>query len=148
MLYNVGAVLGAIFFGRISERIGRRQSMITALALSLVAIPAWAFGNSLGLLLAGSFVMQTGVQGAFGVVPAHLNELSPDAIRGLFPGFVYQLGVLFGSSSVTIEYALRDRVGYQWALTLFEGCVILLLIVIYAVGPESRGRSFVREHRV
>jgi SHS family lactate transporter-like MFS transporter len=144
MFYNVGAVLGAIFFGRISERIGRRHSMIAALVLSLAAIPAWAFGQTLPLLIAGSFAMQTGVQGAFGVVPAHLNELSPDAIRGLFPGFVYQLGVLVGSPAVSIEYALRDLVGYHWALTLFEATVIAVLIVIFGFGPESRGRSFIR----
>ena len=145
ILYNVGAVLGAILFGRISETLGRRQSIIAALCLSLLAIPAWAFGGSLVLLSVGSFAMQAGVQGAFGVVPAHYNELSPDAIRGLFPGFVYQLGVLCGSPAVVIEYALRDRVGYQWALTLFEGAVILLLIAIFSFGPESRGRSFLKK---
>ena len=145
MLYNVGAVLGAIFFGRMSERMGRRRSIIAALCLSSLAIPAWAFGNTLALLIVGSFAMQTGVQGAFGVVPAHLNELSPDAIRGLFPGFVYQLGVLCGSPAVAIEYALRDRMGYQWALTLFEAAVILLLVAIFAFGPENRGKSFVKE---
>jgi SHS family lactate transporter-like MFS transporter len=148
MLYNVGAVLGAIFFGRISEFVGRRRSMIAALTLSFLAIPAWAFGSTLAILVAGSFAMQTGVQGAFGVVPAHLNELSPDAIRGLFPGFVYQLGVLFGSPAVTVEYALRDSIGYRWALTSFEATVILLLIVIFSLGPERRGRSFVRREAV
>jgi MFS transporter, SHS family, lactate transporter len=143
MLYNVGAVLGAIFFGRISEFLGRRLSMIAALMLSLVAVPAWVFGSSLVVLVIGSFAMQTGVQGAFGVIPAHLNELSPDAVRGLFPGFVYQLGVLLGSPAVAIEYALRDTIGYRWALASFEGTVIVLLIVIFALGPERRGRSFV-----
>ena len=143
MFYNVGAILGAVFFGHISQRLGRRRSIIYAILLSGLSIPAWAFGHSLSTLVAGSFLMQTGVQGAFGVIPAHLNELSPDPVRGLFPGFVYQLGVLVSSPAVAIEYALRNRFGYEWALTSFEGVVILSLIVIFAVGPEKLGKNFV-----
>jgi len=86
--------------------------------------------------------MQTGVQGAFGIIPAHLNELAPDAIRSLFPGFVYQLGVLFASPAVSIQYALRNRLGYSWALALFEAIVISSLILLFAFGPERKGRSF------
>ncbi len=96
VIYNIGAILGALFFGHISETIGRRRSIILALGVSLLSIPAWAFGSSLLALVLGSYFMQTGVQGAFGVIPAHLNELSPQAVRSLFPGFVYQLGVLIG----------------------------------------------------
>lgn len=98
------------------------------------------------MLVVGSFLMQTGVQGAFGVIPAHLNELSPDAVRSLFPGFVYQLGVLVASPAVSIEFTLRDHFGYPWALTMFESAVILSLIVIFAFGPERRGRDFQTEH--
>lgn len=142
ILYNIGAMAGALFFGQISEHLGRRRAMIAALALALVSIPAWAFGGSLLVLVLGSCLMQTGVQGAFGVVPAHLNELSPDAVRSLFPGFVYQLGVLVASPAVGLEYTLRDHLGYPLALTVFESVVILSLIVIFALGPEKRGRSF------
>lgn len=142
ILYNIGAITGALIFGHLSERIGRRRSIMLALAMSLLAIPAWAFGSTVALLTAASIIMQTGVQGAFGVIPAHLNELSPDAVRSLFPGFVYQLGVLVGSPAVIIEYTLRDRFGYQWALSSFEGCVIIALMFIYGFGPEQRGRSF------
>ena len=142
ILYNVGAIAGALFFGSISERFGRRRSMIAALVLSLLSIPAWAFGGGLLSLVLGSFVMQAGVQGAFGVIPAHLNELSPDAVRSLFPGFVYQLGVLVASPAVSFEYALRDHLGYPWALTFFELTVITSLILIFTFGPEKRGRSF------
>jgi MFS transporter, SHS family, lactate transporter len=142
IVYNIGAVAGALFFGGMSERFGRRRSMIAALILSLISIPAWAFGGGLLALVVGSFVMQAGVQGAFGVIPAHLNELSPDAVRSLFPGFVYQLGVLVASPAVSFEYSLRDHLGYPWALTLFELSVIVSLIFIFAFGPEKRGKSF------
>ncbi|MCU1308100.1 MAG: major facilitator superfamily transporter [Acidobacteriaceae bacterium] len=142
ILYNIGAITGAVLFGHLSERIGRRRSIMLALTLSLLAIPAWAFGSTVVMLTVASIIMQTGVQGAFGVIPAHLNELSPDAVRSLFPGFVYQLGVLVGSPAVIIEYTLRDHFGYQWALASFEGCVIISLMFIYGFGPERRGRSF------
>lgn len=142
IVYNIGAIAGALFFGGMSERFGRRRSMIAALILSLLSIPAWAFGGGLLALVIGSFVMQAGVQGAFGVIPAHLNELSPGAVRSLFPGFVYQLGVLVASPAVSFEYALRDHLGYPWALTLFELSVIVSLIFIFAFGPEKRGKSF------
>jgi SHS family lactate transporter-like MFS transporter len=142
IIYNIGAITGAIFFGHISERVGRRHSIMAALILSLLAIPAWAFGGSVLILVLGSYVMQTGVQGAFGVIPAHLNELSPDAVRSLFPGFVYQLGVLIASPAVSFEFVLRNHFGYPWALTLFEVTVILLLLLIFGFGPEKRGRNF------
>jgi SHS family lactate transporter-like MFS transporter len=144
IIYNIGAIIGAIFFGYISERIGRRYAIMVALLLSLLAIPAWAFGSSVLMLVVGSYVMQTGVQGAFGVIPAHLNELSPDAVRSLFPGFVYQLGVLVASPAVSFEFFLRDHFGYPWALTLFEVIVIVLLLIIFALGPEQHGRHFLR----
>jgi SHS family lactate transporter-like MFS transporter len=142
VIYNMGAILGALFFGHISETVGRRRSIILALSVSLLSIPAWAFGSSLLALVLGSYFMQTGVQGAFGVIPAHLNELSPDAVRSLFPGFVYQLGVLIGSPAVSFEYALRNRLGYPWALTSFEACVIVALCLIFTFGPERLGRNF------
>jgi SHS family lactate transporter-like MFS transporter len=142
ILYNVGAVLGSIIFGHLSERLGRRYSMITALALALLVIPAWAFGNSLVVLAVGAFAMQAGVQGAWGVIPAHLNELSPDTTRGLIPGFAYQLGILLAAGTGTIEYALRDKLGYSWALAGFEVANILVLAAVIALGSEKKGRSF------
>jgi MFS transporter, SHS family, lactate transporter len=142
IIYNVGAIVGAVFFGHISEKLGRRYAVMMALVLSLASIPAWAFGGSILVLIVGSYLMQTGVQGAFGVIPAHLNELSPDSVRSLFPGFVYQLGVLIASPAVSIEYVLRDHLGYPVALTIFEVGVIVILLFIFAFGPEQRGRSF------
>jgi SHS family lactate transporter-like MFS transporter len=145
ILYNIGAIVGALIFGHLSQKIGRRYSIMLALLVSLVSIPAWAFGTSLTILVIGSYFMQTGVQGAFGVIPAHLNELSPDAVRSLFPGFVYQLGVLVASPATAVEFTLRDHFGYPWALTMFEGIVIMLLIIIFWFGPEARDRNFFRE---
>ena len=142
MLYNVGAILGAMMFGHFSERIGRRTAMRAALAVSLCVIPLWAFGGSLPVLAIGAFLMQVGVQGAWGIIPAHLNELSPDSARGLVPGLAYQFGILIAAPTNTIEYALRDWLGYQWALASFEIATIVLLAVTLTLGTERKGRSF------
>jgi SHS family lactate transporter-like MFS transporter len=144
ILYNVGAVLGAILFGHLSEGIGRRRSMIAALALSLAVIPVWAFGRSLPALAFGAFFMQMGVQGAWGIIPAHLSELSPDAARSLLPGLAYQLGILIAAPTNTFEYALRDRIGYGQAMAAFEVATILIVAVIIALGSEHRGKDFMR----
>jgi len=105
-------------------------------------IPAWAFGGSLPVLILGAFLMQAGVQGAWGVIPVHLNELSADAGRGLMPGLSYQLGILIAAPTNSIQYALRDHVGYQWALAGFEIVTIVTLAVLLAIGTEAHGRKF------
>lgn len=145
ILYNVGAVLGAIVFGHLSEGLGRRRSMVVALLLSLCMIPAWAFGGSWVILALGAFMLQVGVQGAWGIIPAHLNELSPDSVRGVMPGVAYQLGILLAAGTNTLEYALRDKLGYGWALSTFEVANILLLIAVVALGSEQKGKSFYAE---
>ena len=142
ILYNVGAILGALVIGHYSDRLGRRFAIILALIICALSIPLWAFGPTIMMLAVGSFAMQFGVQGAFGVIPAHLNELSPASVRSLFPGVVYQLGVLIAAPSVVIEFTLRRHLGYQWALTIFEVCVILCLFLIFGFGPERKGRDF------
>lgn len=144
IIYNIGAILGAILFGHLSQTAGRRKGMIAALGLSLVMIPLWAFGGNLVVLVIGAFLLQAGVQGAWGVIPVHLNELSADATRGLMPGLTYQLGILFASPTNSIEYALRDRVGYQWAIAGFEVVTIVTLTILLLLGTERHGRSFVR----
>ncbi|MBI3404918.1 MAG: MFS transporter [Acidobacteria bacterium] len=144
MLYNVGAVIGAIIFGHLSQVAGRRRGMMCAMALSLLVIPLWAFGNSMAVLVAGSFLMQMGVQGAWGVIPVHLNELSHDAARGLMPGLAYQLGILFAAPTNNIEFALRDHLGYQWALGGFEVFTIAVLMITLVFGDERHGKSFVK----
>ena len=142
ILYNCCAIAGALIFGHLSETVGRRRSIMLALCLSFSVLYPWAFGVNAATLIVGACLMQTGVQGAFGVIPAHLNELSPDAVRSLFPGFVYQLGVLIASPAVSVQYALRNRLGYPWALALFEGIVITSLMIIFGLGPERKSRRF------
>jgi len=144
ILYNVGAVLGSFSFGFLSETFGRRRAILLALVLTLAVIPLWAFGGTLPVLALGAFLMQMGVQGAWGIIPAHLNELSPDETRGLMPGFAYQLGILFAAPTNNIEYALRDWLGYSWALAAFEIVNILLLATVVALGSEQKGKSFIR----
>lgn len=143
ILFNIGAIVGAILFGALSQRLGRRFAMVGALVLSIAVIPWWAFGGTLATLTVGAFLMQVGVQGAWGVIPAHLTEMSNDSTRGLVPGLAYQLGILFAAPTPTIEYLLRDRIGYHWALAGFEIITIVVLAVTLLLGKERRGRSFV-----
>jgi MFS transporter, SHS family, lactate transporter len=142
ILYNICAIAASTFFGQLSESLGRRRTMLCALGLSAIALYPWAFGVAPVTLMMGACLMQTGVQGTFGIIPAHLNELAPNAVRSLFPGFVYQLGVLLASPAVSLQYTLQKRLGYPWALTLFEGVVIGSLILIFSLGPERKGRDF------
>jgi SHS family lactate transporter-like MFS transporter len=145
IIYNCGAIIGAILFGQLSQVAGRRKGMMAGLGLVLLVIPLWAFGQSLPLIILSAFLMQAGVQGAWGVIPVHLNELSADAARGLMPGLAYQLGILLASPTNTIQYALRDRVGYQWAIAGFEIVTIAVLAVLLWQGKEKHSRSFVRD---
>ena len=102
-------------------------------------IPAWTFGGSLLTLAIGAFVMQAGVQGAWGIIPAHLNELSPDAVRGLMPGFAYQLGILIAAPVNNVVYALRKPLGYPWALAAFE--------IANIAASDDRGRAGIGAQR-
>lgn len=142
ILYNIGAILGGISFGHLSQSYGRRKSMIAALLLTMIAIPAWAFGGSFVILAVSAFLVQAGVQGAWGIIPAHINELSPGSVRGLLPGFAYQLGILFAAGTGTIEYALRDHFGYPWALAGFETTTIVVLAIVIVLGSERHGKDF------
>jgi MFS transporter, SHS family, lactate transporter len=142
IVYSVGAVIGAILFGFLSQAAGRRKGMLAALSLSLAAIPLWAFGHGAAALTMGAVLMQMGVQGAWGVIPVHLNELSTDVARGLMPGLAYQLGILFAAPTNTIQYSLRDQIGYQWAIAGFEIVTIFVLAVLIWFGPEAHGKRF------
>jgi len=142
IIANVGAVVGAIIFGHLSQKIGRRYAMMGAIALSLCLIPFWAFGKTIVVLAIAAFVMQMGVQGAWGIIPVHLNELAPDSARGLMPGLAYQLGIFFAAPTNSIQHALSKRFGYSWAMAGYEIVVIVTLAIILAFGREDRGRSF------
>jgi MFS transporter, SHS family, lactate transporter len=135
----VGAVLGGVLFGMYSDRIGRRRAMVTALLGALLMIPAWAFAPSLPVLFVGAFLMQFMVQGAWGVIPAHITELAPDSVRGFLPGFAYQCGVLVAGSVVYIEAVFAARFSYTWAMACTAATVFVGGAIIAAVGPERRG---------
>jgi SHS family lactate transporter-like MFS transporter len=139
----IGAILGGLAFGLFSDRYGRRRSMILAVILAALLIPLWVYSPTLALLTVGAFLMQFMVQGAWGVIPAHLVELSPGPVRGFFPGFAYQLGVLFASSVEYIEAAMAERLGYAAALALLAVAVLAVGAMVIAAGPEARGVSFV-----
>jgi SHS family lactate transporter-like MFS transporter len=145
IIYDCGALIGAIIFGHFSQVIGRRKGMMAALGLVLLVIPLWAFGHSLPLIVLSAFLLQMGVQGAWGVIPVHLNELSADAARGLMPGLAYQLGILLAASTNSMQYALRDRFGYEWALAGFEILTVIVLATLLWRGKEDHSRSFVRD---
>jgi len=145
IFYNCGAVLGALLFGHFSQVAGRRRSMMASLGMCLLVIPFWAFGSTVFVVAASAFFMQLGVQGAWGVIPVHLNELSADAARGLMPGFAYQLGILLAAPTNSMQYFLRDRFGYQWALAGFELLTISMLALLLWRGAEEHSRSFQRD---
>jgi SHS family lactate transporter-like MFS transporter len=118
--------------------------MVTAALLTLPIIPLWAFSNNMVLLSVGAFLIQFFVQGAWGVIPVHLNELSPDSVRGTFPGFTYQLGNLFASKNGTIQTTLAVSFGnnYGLALAITAAIVAVAVAVVTALGREARGVPF------
>ena len=138
----VGAILGGLVFGLFSDRFGRRKSIIIALLLAVVMIPLWAYAPSRGLLMLGAFLMQFMVQGAWGVIPAHLAELTPNSVRGFLPGFAYQCGVLFAGTSAYIEAVYSSKVSLQTAMSLTAVTVFILAAIVTAAGREKRGVSF------
>jgi SHS family lactate transporter-like MFS transporter len=148
-VYNVGAIVGGIVCGTLSERIGRRRMIVIAALLSLPILPLWAFSAEPVLLALGAFLMQVAVQGAWGVIPAHLNELSPAEARGTFPGFVYQLGNLLAAANATIQADLAVHFGgnYGLALALVAGSVAVIIAVLTSFGVEAKGVAFGRVPR-
>jgi MFS transporter, SHS family, lactate transporter len=140
ILYNVGALLGGVCFGGLSERFGRKRAIIAAALLSLPIIPLYALSHSLYALTAGAFLMQFMVQGAWGVVPAYLSELSPGPVRATFPGLAYQLGNLITSRNAVLQAKAAERFGsYGKVLALTVLLVACLLVLVTAFGRESRG---------
>jgi SHS family lactate transporter-like MFS transporter len=148
VIYAIGAICGGTIVGHLSQKFGRRRAIIGCALLGLILIPAWVFAPGLSLLILGGFAMQFMVQGAWGVVPVHLNELSPAGMRGTFPGFAYQLGNLFAANTAVIEarlaqhFARGGHPNYAVGMAGFAGVIFLALIIIAALGPEQRGKEF------
>jgi MFS transporter, SHS family, lactate transporter len=140
----VGALVGGITIGLLSDRIGRRWAMIGSLLAAIFTIPLWAYAPRAGLLITGAFVMQFFVQGAWGVIPAHLSELSPNSIRGFLPGFAYQCGVLLAGSVGTLEAIFAEHMSYATAMAATAGTVFAATCVIAGVGREKKGVEFMR----
>lgn len=143
-LLNLGALAGGLYFGALSERIGRRKAMVIAALLAIPVIPLWMYGGSLLLLGLGAFLIQVMVQGAWGVVPTHLNELAPDQVRGTLPGFAYQMGNLLAAITATAQTWIAHRHGgdFAFAMSLWIATVAVLLAVLAWLGPEARGVGF------
>jgi SHS family lactate transporter-like MFS transporter len=135
----VGAVAGGILFGLISDRLGRRRSIALSLGCALTVIPVWAFAPSLGVLVAGAFLMQFFVQGAWGIIPAHITELSPDAVRGFLPGFAYQCGMLVAGSVGYLQALAATHVSYAQAMAITAGIVFSVAALAAVLGPERHG---------
>jgi SHS family lactate transporter-like MFS transporter len=149
IIYAVGAICGGTVVGHLSQKWGRRRSIILAAVFGIILIPLWVFPPGFALLVIGGFAMQFMVQGAWGIVPVHLNELSPSAVRGTFPGVAYQLGNLLAANTAVVEARLADRFrdpsghpDYAKALALFALVIFLVLIVLAAIGREERGKEF------
>ena len=138
----MGAILGGTLFGSLSDRLGRRRAMITALVSAIACVPLWAYAPSLTLLVAGAFLIQFMVQGAWGIIPAHLSELSPDSVRGFLPGFAYQCGVLLAGSVAYVEAILAEHTSYANAMALTAFVVFTLAAVVVALGREQKGIQF------
>jgi SHS family lactate transporter-like MFS transporter len=141
IIYNIGAMLGGLTFGTLSQRIGRRAAIVIAAVLALPVIPLWAFSNEPFYIGLGAFLLQICVQGAWGVIPAHLNELSPPDIRGTFPGLVYQLGNCLAAANATIQSAIADHYfggDLSWPLAGVAGIVAVLIALLVGFGREAR----------
>jgi SHS family lactate transporter-like MFS transporter len=140
ILYNIGALAGGMVFGSFSEKIGRKKAIILASLLALPVIPLYALSHSVWTLAAGAFAMQFMVQGAWGVVPAWLSELSPGPVRATFPGLAYQLGNLLASWNAVIQTKAAERVGgLGVVLAVTVAIVACYLAVVAAFGRESKG---------
>lgn len=149
VIMNVGAIFGGITFGNWSQRLGRRRAIIVAAIGGILAIPLWVYAPTAATLACGAFIMQFMVQGAWGIIPAHLNELSPPLVRGTFPGFTYQLGNLLAAGAAQIEASFAERFpltssGYDYAHALSIIALIVFIAVIFftAIGREAREVDF------
>ncbi len=142
IISSVGAIIGGLVVGRLSDVWGRRKAIIASFVLAALLIPVWAYAPNTILLVIGGFLMQFMVQGAWGVIPAHLAELSPDSVRALLPGFAYQSAGILASSVVYIEAVYAQKTSYATAMALTAISVFVLASVMAAVGRERHGQRF------
>ncbi|MFF0491298.1 MFS transporter [Nocardia sp. NPDC004068] len=142
VVYNIGAIIGGLVFGTLSQRYGRRYTIVFCALLGLPIVPLFAYSRAAALLCLGSFLMQVMVQGAWGVIPAHLTEMSPDAIRGFYPGVTYQLGNLLASLNLPIQERLATSHGYPFALAATIVPVLLVVATLTLIGKEAKGIRF------
>jgi SHS family lactate transporter-like MFS transporter len=151
IIYNIGAICGGTTVGYLSQRWGRRRSIIIAAILGIIVIPLWAFSPSLVLLTIGAFLIQFMVQGAWGIIPVHLNELSPENVRGTFPGFTYQLGNLISANAAFLEAQFAENFktaqgmpDYALTQAVLAAIIFVAVIILTAIGREARGIEFGR----
>src|SRR3954449_12218818 len=142
IVYNLGAILGGAYFGALSQGFGRRKTIVMCAAFALVVSPFFAFSPTVATLAIAAFVMQFFVQGAWGVIPAHLTELSPDEIRGFYPGVTYQLGNLLAALNLPIQTSLAESHSGRFALFAVIVPVLVAVIVLTLLGREMRGIEF------
>jgi MFS transporter, SHS family, lactate transporter len=142
VIYNIGAIVGGLTFGSLSQRFGRRYTVVFCALLGLPIVPLFAYSHSAAMLCLGSFLMQLVVQGAWGVIPAHLTEMSPDAIRGFYPGVTYQLGNVLAAFNLPIQERLAATHGYPFALAATIVPVLLVVALLTAIGKDATGIRF------
>jgi MFS transporter, SHS family, lactate transporter len=142
MVASVGALAGGICFGGLSDRFGRKRSMVLAVVAAMFVVPLWAYAPTTPLLVLGAFLMQFLIQGAWGVIPAHLTELSPDSVRGFLPGFAYQCGVLLGGTVAYIEAVFAEHTSYANAMAATAITTFVIGAVVVALGPERHNARF------
>jgi SHS family lactate transporter-like MFS transporter len=141
---NVGAMAGGTLVGLVSDRLGRRRAIVVALLLAVLLVPLWAYAPRTAFLVAGAFLLQFCVQGAWGVIPAHLSELSPNSIRGFLPGFAYQCGVLLAGPIVYLEPLLAEKISYATAMAATAAAACVFSAVVAGLGREKKGADFNR----
>ena len=139
---NIGALTGGVCCGTISERLGRRKTIVIAALLAIPMIPLWAWSHSAVMLATGGFLMQVMVQGAWGIIPAHLNELCPAPVRAIMPGFAYQLGNLLSSRNAIFQTAYANEHNHGMLNVALSGTVVIVAIAVASIaglGPEAKG---------